>query len=922
MRPKKLTMSAFGPYANVVTIDFESLGTSGIYLITGDTGAGKTTIFDAIAYALYGMPSGDIRNDKMLRSKYTEPTMPTRVTLCFIANGKEYTISRNPSYERPALRGGGFTTESAKAELILPDGSIIDKSKEAVNTAVTEIVGLDRNQFLQITMIAQGNFQKFLFASTENRKDILRQIFKTEHYDILQETLRREANSLKAEYNSIKSSIKQYINGISCSENNLDNFELEKAKAEKIPITEVVELIEKLISQDRLKEEQLGSNIELLEKQISELTVEISKAEEFSKAKESLKKIENQIITFNSKKDSLSSELDIKKSQQPEYDKLNETIIRLNDDLNEYSRLDDKKQELACIDEKLNNDKQNKDKAESEQKRLTENLAELKAERVALENAGEEKIRLSAELEKQTVKKTALEDLLNDYKDYCERKKAYDKLKQDYTKAREVYEKDNHSYETNYKAYLDAQAGILAETLAEGIPCPVCGSLSHPRPAEKSLSAPTKAQLDRLKNQAEKSREKLVALSSETGELNGSLKLQAERIMAQAKEHMDSDDVIKAMKEIPSLITELKDNILLTQTQISNEEKRIKRKVQLDKKLPELEAKIEKLRKELDVLNSEIASVTTKRLESENNVKALAEKLSYANKNEAQAALNALQLKKQNYQTSLEQSTKALAECESKLNELNGKKNQLIEQLSQAPKTDIEQQSLKRTELTKNKALLTGSKETIHARLHSNSTNLEKINEKFKELAKLEKRLILVDDLSNTANGRIDDKDKIKLETFIQMTYFERIISRANVRFMLMSNGQYEFIRKTSAENKKSQSGLELDIIDHYNGTERSVKTLSGGESFKASLSLALGLSDEVQSSAGGIHIETMFIDEGFGTLDEESLQQAIKTLIGLADGSRLVGIISHVSELKERIEKQVVVTKERTGGSFVSILS
>lgn len=922
MRPTKLTMSAFGPYADTVTIDLENLGTSGIYLITGDTGAGKTTIFDAIAYALYGMPSGDIRNDKMLRSKYADPHTPTKVTLCFKANGKEYSITRNPSYERPSLRGGGFTTEPARAELILPNGNIIDKSRDAVTNAVTEIVGLDRNQFLQITMIAQGDFRKFLFASTEDRKEILRQIFKTKHYDILQEYLKNETNTLKTEYNNIKSSIQQYIDGITCSENSSYSFELEKAKAERIYITEIIKIIEEIISQDKLAEDKLSKDIEQFEKQISELTAIISKAEEFIKVQENLKIIDNQLQTLSSKKEKLEIELDIKKSKQSEYDTLNEKIIRLNSELAEYSKIDVKKQELITLDTQLKAGEQKRVQVEAKLKRLAEELSKIKDERFSLENAGEQKTRLSAELEKRNTRKNTLESLIKDYKDYSKRKKTYNKLKSEYLDAKALYEKNNHSYEMESRAYLDAQAGILAETLTDDIPCPVCGSVIHPFPAKKSLAAPDKSKIDYLKSIVEESRARLVALSGNMGELNGSLKQQAERLTAQVKEHIGHDDVVKAMNDIPHLLAIIEEDVLLLNIEISNEEKRIKRKFELDNILPEFEANIEAIRKELEGLTSTIASLTTKKLETENNINTFAEKLVYANEHEAQTALENLQLQQQNYKIELENATKALLDCERTFNELNGKKSQLLEQLSNIPETDIKKQSLKRAELSQMKASLIELKETTHARLHSNTINLGKINEKLKELSKIEKRLTLVEDLSNTANGKIGDKDKIKLETFIQMTHFDRIIARANIRFMLMSNGQYEFIRKTSAENKKTQSGLELDIIDHYNGTERSVKTLSGGESFKASLSLALGLSDEVQSTAGGICIETMFVDEGFGTLDEESLQQAIKTLVGLADGNRLVGIISHVSELKERIEKQIVVTKEKTGGSQISIIT
>jgi len=218
--------------------------------------------------------------------------------------------------------------------------------------------------------------------------------------------------------------------------------------------------------------------------------------------------------------------------------------------------------------------------------------------------------------------------------------------------------------------------------------------------------------------------------------------------------------------------------------------------------------------------------------------------------------------------------------------------------------------------------LIENQAKTIYSRITSNKASLDNILKKLNEIKTVEEKWIWIKSLSNTANGNLSGKEKIMLETYIQMTYFDRIINRANTRFMVMSGGQYELKPRKEAENNRSQSGLELDVIDHYNGTERSVKTLSGGESFKASLSLALGLSDEIQSSAGGIKLDTMFVDEGFGSLDDESLAQAIKALSSLAEGNRLVGIISHVSELKDKIDKQIVVKKEKTGGSNISIVN
>ena len=264
--------------------------------------------------------------------------------------------------------------------------------------------------------------------------------------------------------------------------------------------------------------------------------------------------------------------------------------------------------------------------------------------------------------------------------------------------------------------------------------------------------------------------------------------------------------------------------------------------------------------------------------------------------------------------TNFENNEKNIAAIKSRVEE-----NQKL--LATAKEIDVFALQCKQAELKGEKESVMTLQKSVHSQRVANVISLENIKQKSDEINVVEEKWMWVKSLSNTANGNISGKEKIMLETYIQMTYFDRIINRANSRLLVMSGGQYELVRRKEAENNRSQSGLELDVTDHYNGTKRSVKTLSGGESFMASLSLALGLSDEIQSSAGGIRLDTMFVDEGFGSLDEESLSQAIRALSSLAEGNRLVGIISHVNELKERIEKQIVVKKEKSGGSRVSIV-
>ncbi|MDP3058068.1 MAG: SbcC/MukB-like Walker B domain-containing protein, partial [bacterium] len=293
----------------------------------------------------------------------------------------------------------------------------------------------------------------------------------------------------------------------------------------------------------------------------------------------------------------------------------------------------------------------------------------------------------------------------------------------------------------------------------------------------------------------------------------------------------------------------------------------------------------------------------------------------FESKDNLEQAISSLEQRKRKMQESFATAQNAYNDCKGENSKLNGSIKALNEQLKDAKEIDIEAEKDNLNSLIIQKQEITDVATQIFTRLSINKSALQNIKKQCGNLVEVEEKWIWVEALSNTANGRISGKEKIMLETYIQMTYFDRIIARANMRFMVMSSGQYELKRRIEADNIRSQSGLELDVIDHYNATERNVKTLSGGESFQASLALALGLSDEIQSSAGGIRLDTMFVDEGFGSLDEDSLQQAIKVLIGLSEGNRLVGIISHVTELKEKIEKQIVVKKAKSGGSRVEMV-
>ncbi len=762
MRPVRLTLSAFGPYAGRTEIDFDKLGERGLYLITGDTGAGKTTIFDAITFALYGEASGSFREASMLRSKYAAASVPTYVELEFAYGGKRYLLRRNPEYLRPKDRGEGVTVQKADAALTCPDGHVVTKVKDVTN-AVVELIGLDRGQFTQIAMIAQGDFQRLLMAKTEERSRIFREIFHTKAYQILQEKLKGEAAAVRMEYEDIQKSMCQYIAGILCDEGHPCAALVKKAQEDKTAgdPQEVLQAVREMLLEDEKAMRGIAQQLREKDEELEKIQQMLGRIAAVKKASEDMKRAQGIVETQEERLPRL----------QAAYEK------------------------------------------EAANAGLREKLAvEIEQDRKALE-AAESAGKQKRELEAQLIKAQA------------EYRKASGETEKLYQRCRQME-----------KSYLDAQAGILAKGLTEGEACPVCGSIHHPAPAALAEGAPSEAEWKREKQALERAQENAAALSSRASVI----KARAEAAAEVLKEYQSPD--------------------------MSREKLAEKRR-----KKQQMERDYEETRRDYE---------SCRRLLEQNRL-----------------LLGTLQ----------KQQEQLDRECTA--NEAGNP--ELIEQ----------RQKEKRQELLAGKAQLQRKRDIIRHRQQTNRKALEEIEKRQEQRKKTEARYQWLRALSDTANANIRGKDRVTLETYIQMTYFDRILSRANTRLMVMSAGQYELKRKEEAEKKNSQSGLELDVIDHYNGTTRSVKTLSGGESFKASLSLALGLSDEIQCQAGGIRLDTMFVDEGFGSLDEESLNQAMRALQDLAESNRLVGIISHVGELKEKIDRQIVVKKERSGGSRAEIV-
>lgn len=921
MRPIKITLSAFGPYAGKTILDMDKLGSQGLYLIAGDTGAGKTTIFDAITFALYGSPSGDNRDSSMLRSKYAVAETPTFVELIFQYGGAEYKLTRNPEYTRPTKRGDGTTREKSDAELIYPDGRIVTKSRE-VTQAVIELMGIDRNQFTQIAMIAQGDFLKLLLAPTEDRKKIFRQIFKTELYSVLQDKLKYESGQLNRECERLNESIKQYINGITCKEDDVLSFELNKAKDGELPLEETVVLIEKIITQDKEEIDDATLSLQAIEKDLTEITTVLTKADEMEKIKQELSKAQKDLKDKKPLMESLAEVLNVEKGKKPRIDLLSEEITTAKNNLSQYDELEEKIRLLEQLKDKQEKSREIKEEKEALLEKKKNQREELKEDLSGLKTVGIDREKFINQRKSYGDRHTLVENLSGYLARFNVLSNSLDLKQKEYVAAQRLAQDSRAEYQAKNQAFLDGQAGILALGLEDGEACPVCGSKEHPLLADLPASLPREADLKLLEENKKSAEDKASKLSAEAGNLKGQRDSQEEELAKQCDAIFGIRDIKEASLKIEGELLVIEAKLVDLDTKIKKEEMKAERKDRVEEFLPKLEKEIEDLQSAaLQEEKNQISILGDIKNTSEAREK-LSKSLNFESKEKANDHILKLATEKLALEKSIEGAQDALDNCKREISSLEGKIHAYSSKDKDYQPIDIEAVTKKEGELKIKKASLSAIITQSTGRKDNNSRALVKIDQQSGNLVEQEKRLLWMRSLSNTANGNVSGKEKIMLETYIQMNYFERIIARANTRFMVMSGGQYELKRRVEADNNRSQSGLELDVIDHYNGTERSVKTLSGGESFKASLSLALGLSDEIQSSAGGVQLDTMFVDEGFGSLDDESLQQAMKALLGLTEGNRLVGIISHVTELKDRIDKQILVKKDKSGGSRVEIIN
>ena len=980
MRPTELIISAFGPYAGEVTLDMASLGDRGLYLITGDTGAGKTTLFDAIAFALYGNASGDSRKPRMLRSKYARPDARTYVEMGFSYSGKEYRVRRNPEYMRTKQRGEGETREKPDAQLHMPDGRLVTGDK-AVTAEVEGLLGLNREQFSQIAMLAQGSFSRLLSGRTEDRGIIFREIFKTKPYQLFQEKLKDRAKGLYGRYADSRKSMEQYAGGV-ITEGHSEELKLRWKEVPQGSLEALLEVLDQLIGADEAQQQGKDRAMALVRDEMAALGMELGKMQgdaavcrDMAAAADVLR--ENMPVLEQAK-----VRYEREKERQADRDGLIGTVTRMEENLKTYDRFDSLQENLkACrketesLEKRLGQaaleERQWKERNDSDEK-ILESLRQAGEEYQAALTAGERLGEYSGRIGL----------LAEELAQYGQERKKLEAARERYRAAGEESRRADDAYREMYQRFLDNQAGILASRLTEGQPCPVCGSVAHPAPARylEEGNEAAKDKVDRLKAAAEEKDKAAARLSLEAGRLAGSLDTRYERMKQQIdaevatwKEDwqkrirqaeadagalaLETGDVRQGrryfLEQWELMMGQLKGQ-LERQAAAQKEKIREKKKRKEDKEAVEGRRalgrqSLEEASERKQQAQKMLAESQAKERELESRLKEMESSLPYENRKAAQAELaekkaflaglekafkeaeesyNRISRRVSDAQARLEALRGRMAEKDAEGREtagedrdpVNGPDTMLpggmdvrtaMERLEARMQENRQHQSEARERLTG----LEQEKSRLHHRLETNRMARERISEQKASMEEIQKEWTWVKALSDTAAGEVGGKEKITLETYAQMAYFERIIARANTRFMVMSGGQYELKRCTEEDNR-GKNGLGLNVIDHYNGTERSVKTLSGGESFQASLSLALGLSDEIQSAAGGIRLDTLFVDEGFGSLDEDTLNLAMKSLGDLAEGRRLVGIISHVGELKERIQHQIVVVKDKTGGS------
>ena len=870
MKPVKLVMSAFGPYAGETAVDFSALGSGGIFLITGDTGAGKTTIFDAISFALYGEASGgnQKRSAKSFRSDYARADTPTFVEYTFQHKERVYTVRRNPEYPRPKKRGEGTVNESADAVFSCGETGEQLSGVEAVSQRVVQLLGLNRNQFSQTVMIAQGDFMKILNAKSDERKKLFQKIFNTGLFERLQQELKDLDRSCSIQAEKNDSDILAAFSRIQLEEDFEGAERMQEIRGEARYIDAMLPLLGEQITLQEQRQSQARQGREQAERRLDGLKEALTEGKKQNQDFQRLETLKREV------RDHAREEREIEEARA-RLDMARKALnVQSSDALLQESirSISRQRTELhLCLAEQ--------EKALKAREAAEERFAQAEQTVRTLEENKEELARLEAAvpaLEKAALQRCALEEAekraAEKYEKSCKEDAAYSRVKE---------------------AFFLSQSSLIAATLEDGKPCPVCGALHHPAPAAASGETATKAQLDkaeRSRNGAEReAREAMLE------------KARAETAFQEGRARI-TELGFTAGEDVPAL----KARAASLRTEITEIEKRHKQAAEeLNRAVlaaGEAAARAQGAEKglaerEKDRLTREAA------FQAALGDNGFAGETSYQQAKMAEKAMNALDKRIRDY----DEKARSLAD---RLAELSGK-------LEGKTPVDLEALQAQILSAEGERGRLAQEENGLGNRLAINRLSNRELLEAKDKKDKLGRRWAMIHELYYNVSGQTSSQVKLSFEAYVQQFYFKQVIAAANMRLNVLTEGKFTLRCKEEAKNLVSQAGLDLDVLDRSTGQWRDVSTLSGGESFMTSLALALGLSDVAQARSGGVRLDSMFIDEGFGSLDEDSLRQALEMLAGLAGGSRMIGVISHVGELKNRIDKKIVISKGPSGSSI-----
>ena len=929
MKPIKLIISAIGPYADEpLEIDFSQFSGKGLFLISGDTGAGKTTIFDAICFALYGETSGHYRDTKNLRSQYAAPGTKSYVDFYFTHQGEEYRIYRQPGYLRAKQRGEGLIEEKEKAVLYC-GAETPQEGKTQVDRRIKELLGISFEQFKQIAMIAQGEFWELLNASTQERTEILRTIFMTERYQRLEQKLRERRNAGLNEKKRLENSVVQYFNEAAAGPKSQLAEDLQKLQEQTAAsggawdLAAMLDLLAALLAEDETENTLVQADLQAANQLLDERKKALIEAQTNNRLLDRLdehQKRQRQLAAQGPTMEGQAQLLQRQKAARREVQPV-------------FQRWQDAQAQAAKTEADIEKQKQAVAQAEAALQRAAAVLT--------LEQLQQAPVQLAKSQQQQKEWEHVageLNRLLHQViKAYNEDVEEWRKKQQNFEAARDRYNQLDGEYKQQEQILENCRAGILAQTLAEGQPCPVCGSTNHPRPAQLPAEAVTEADLKQSKAALERARQAKDDLLKEVEKANGVLQKQGEQLKQQ---------VLKALAEAGQPQTEetAKGEVLTAQLQQAaqdidgkiKDEKRKQRELgqkclaYIEATLPQNAARPGSVKQAIELAQQAAAEVQRLQSTAAGSLETLRQSL-----REQQTGVEACQaefaavLQEKGFADeaqfkSLLATEEEISQTEKTLNQyhqaVQTNKEQLAQSMEDAKgrvlvdEAALQQQVQAQAQLA---ADLQTESNLLQTRLTQNGRLQQNIAAQKEPLAAACQESQLCSQLYNLISGNISEKNKITFEQYIQAAGFDNIIAAANRRLLPMSDGQFELFRVQEAGNKRSKASLDLEVQDNFTGQRRPVGNLSGGESFKASLSLALGLSDTVSGDLGGVQMDELFVDEGFGTLDRQSIENALDILLSLSGANKLVGIISHREELVENIPQQIRVRKSKNGSSI-----